>query len=92
MLLLKASGVPFHRKSACTHHSDKMRCSHCGKCKIYFPLQIPDVSGYEPGQALNVEDLFKVGDVVDIAGTSIGKGFQGMRCAAWTAYTPRRQT
>lgn len=44
-------------------------------------LQIPDVSGYEPGQALNVEDLFKVGDMVDVAGTSIGKGFQGVRCA-----------
>jgi ribosomal protein L3 len=41
-------------------------------------LQIPDVSGYEPGQALNVEDLFKVGDLVDVAGTSIGKGFQGI--------------
>ena len=45
-------------------------------------LQIPDVSSYEPGQALNVEDLFKVGDIVDVAGTSIGKGFQGMRCAS----------
>ena len=45
-------------------------------------LQIPDVAGYEPGQALNVEDLFKVGDIVDIAGTSIGKGFQGICCAA----------
>ena len=41
-------------------------------------LQIPDVSGYEPGQALNVGDLFKEGDVIDVAGTSIGKGFQGM--------------
>ncbi|KAL3162004.1 Plastid ribosomal protein L3, imported to chloroplast, large ribosomal subunit [Trebouxia sp. C0009 RCD-2024] len=40
-------------------------------------FKIPDVSGYEPGQALNVEDLFKVGDMVDVAGTSIGKGFQG---------------
>lgn len=44
-------------------------------------MQIPDVSGYEPGQALNVEDLFKVGDMVDVAGTSIGKGFQGA-CSA----------
>lgn len=43
----------------------------------HLVLQIPDVSGYEPGQALNVEDLFKVGDLVDVAGTSIGKGFQG---------------
>ena len=40
-------------------------------------VQIPDVSGYEPGQALDVENLFKVGDLVDVAGQSIGKGFQG---------------
>jgi ribosomal protein L3 len=45
--------------------------------------QIPDVSGYEPGQALNVEDLFKVGDLVDVAGTSIGKGFQGIKQSLW---------
>ena len=35
------------------------------------------MSGYEPGQALDVENLFKVGDLVDVAGQSIGKGFQG---------------
>ena len=46
---------------------------------VHTLLQIPDVSGYEPGQALNVEDLFKVGDLVDVAGTSIGKGFQGIK-------------
>lgn len=48
---------------------------------VHFLPQIPDVSGYEPGQALNVEDLFKVGDLVDVAGTSIGKGFQGINQA-----------
>ena len=57
---------------------------HCNVPKIQCVLnglqclQIPDVAGYEPGQALNVEDLFKVGDLVDVAGTSIGKGFQGI--------------
>ena len=54
---------------------------------LLLDLQIPDVSGYEPGQALNVEDLFKVGDMVDIAGTSIGKGFQGMCIRAHTYTT-----
>lgn len=33
--------------------------------------------GYEPGQVLNVEEMFKEGDLVDISGKSIGKGFQG---------------
>ncbi len=61
----------------------------CAGCHLHFQqaytqhgmqyMQIPDVSGYEPDQALNVEDLFKVGDLVDVAGTSIGKGFQGMQ-------------
>jgi large subunit ribosomal protein L3 len=35
------------------------------------------VTGYEPGQQLSVEEMFKVGDLVDVAGTTIGKGFQG---------------
>jgi len=40
-------------------------------------LQVKDVASYEPGQQLNVEDMFKAGDLVDVAGTTIGKGFQG---------------
>ena len=35
------------------------------------------MEGYEPGQQLKVEETFKEGDKVDVAGTSIGKGFQG---------------
>lgn len=40
-------------------------------------FKIKDASAYEPGQALNIEEMFKEGDLVDVAGTSIGKGFQG---------------
>ena len=40
-------------------------------------LQLKDIEGFEPGQELKVEELFKEGDLVDIAGQSIGKGFQG---------------
>ncbi|GAB5354510.1 hypothetical protein AAMO2058_000124600 [Amorphochlora amoebiformis] len=36
-----------------------------------------DISGYEPGQQLKAEELFSVGDLVDVSGTSVGKGFQG---------------
>ena len=36
---------------------------------------------YLPGQQLNVDDMFKAGDLVDIAGKTIGKGFQGGRPA-----------
>lgn len=52
--------------------------------------QIKDVDQYQPGQQLNVEDLFKVGDLVDVAGTTIGKGFQG--APTKLIYTPRFMT
>jgi large subunit ribosomal protein L3 len=39
--------------------------------------QLDDVSKFEVGQQLKVEELFNVGDLVDVAGTSTGKGFQG---------------
>lgn len=40
-------------------------------------FKVKSIDGYEPGQQLNVEEMFKAGDLVDVAGTSIGKGFQG---------------
>lgn len=32
---------------------------------------------YEPGQEINVSDMFEVGDQVDVSGVSKGKGYQG---------------
>ncbi|EFN51504.1 hypothetical protein CHLNCDRAFT_48352 [Chlorella variabilis] len=40
-------------------------------------FKVKDASGYEAGQQLNLVDMFKAGDMVDVAGTTIGKGFQG---------------
>ena len=40
-------------------------------------LQLKDVASFEAGQQLQAEELFAVGDLVDVAGTTIGKGFQG---------------
>ena len=40
-------------------------------------LQLKEVEGYEPGQQLSPDEIFKVGEMVDVAGTSNGKGFQG---------------
>ena len=42
-------------------------------------MQLKSVEGYEPGQQLNVEEIFKVGEKVDVAGTTNGKGFQGIQ-------------
>jgi large subunit ribosomal protein L3 len=39
--------------------------------------QFKEVGEYSPGQQLKVDEIFKVGDMVDVAGKSIGKGFQG---------------
>lgn len=35
------------------------------------------VAAFTPGQELDVAAMFKPGDAVDVAGTTIGKGFQG---------------
>ena len=37
-----------------------------------------DVSGYEVGQELTVTDLVQPGDLVDVTGTSKGRGFAGV--------------
>ncbi|XP_074564027.1 large ribosomal subunit protein uL3c-like [Curcuma longa] len=39
-------------------------------------FRLQSVDGFEPGQRLVIEDIFKEGDLVDVSGNSIGKGFQ----------------
>lgn len=40
-------------------------------------FRLISVDGYEPNQKLALEELFQEGDLVDVSGTTIGKGFQG---------------
>ncbi|KAG6393265.1 hypothetical protein SASPL_147502 [Salvia splendens] len=40
-------------------------------------FRLQSVEGFEPNQRLALEELFKEGDLVDVSGTTIGKGFQG---------------
>ncbi|CAN1319777.1 50S ribosomal protein L3, chloroplastic [Linum perenne] len=40
-------------------------------------FRLQTVEGFEVGQKLTFEELFKEGDLVDVSGTTIGKGFQG---------------
>jgi large subunit ribosomal protein L3 len=40
-------------------------------------FRVDDASGFNVGDALNVDDLIKEGMLVDVRGKSIGKGFQG---------------
>ncbi|XP_049410777.1 50S ribosomal protein L3, chloroplastic [Solanum stenotomum] len=40
-------------------------------------FRLQSVDGFEVTQKLDFNELFKEGDLVDVAGTTIGKGFQG---------------
>jgi len=41
-------------------------------------FRVADATQYSVGQEISVSELFKVGDVVHVQGTSKGKGFQGV--------------
>ncbi len=41
-------------------------------------FRVDDPEQYEVGQSLAIDDVFKVGDLIDISATSKGKGFQGV--------------
>lgn len=40
-------------------------------------LKAADMAAVQPGAAVNAPDVFKIGDWVDVTGTSKGKGFMG---------------
>ncbi len=40
-------------------------------------LKAKDMAAVQPGAAVNAPDVFKIGDWVDVTGTSKGKGFMG---------------
>ena len=44
------------------------------------------VDGFEPNQKLAFEELFKEGDLVDVSGITIGKGFQGLFLSLFLFY------
>ena len=56
------------------------QCKAAGKGGFYQikEFKVIDPDQYQVGQVLAIEDLFKIGDLVDVAGVSKGKGFQGV--------------
>lgn len=40
-------------------------------------FRVVSAEGFEPNQRLQLEEMFKAGDLIDVVGDSIGKGFQG---------------
>jgi large subunit ribosomal protein L3 len=64
-------------------HTKKTLLGHLKKSggQIYAflgEMAVDDSSEYALGQALTVDQVFKVGDLVDVSGTSKGKGFTGV--------------
>lgn len=49
-----------------------------GAFEFLREFRLDDVSQYEVGQEIKVEDLFKVGDRIDVSGISKGHGFTGV--------------
>jgi len=49
-----------------------------GAFQVLREFRLDDVAQYELGQEIKVSDLFKVGDRVDVSGTSKGRGFTGV--------------
>jgi large subunit ribosomal protein L3 len=54
--------------------------SASGKGGFYHirEFRAADMEQYEVGQEVSMQDLFKVGDIVDIQGKAKGRGFQGV--------------
>ncbi len=46
--------------------------------RLLREFRLDDVSGYSLGQSLTISDVLKVGQKVDVTGTSKGKGFSGV--------------
>jgi len=62
---------------------NKAEQGHMGKAgkgafEVLREFRLDDVSSYEVGQEIKVTDLFKVGDLIDVAGVSKGHGFTGV--------------
>jgi large subunit ribosomal protein L3 len=49
-----------------------------GAFRVLREFRLEDVSQYELGQEVKVSDLFKAGDLIDVTGTSKGRGFSGV--------------
>jgi large subunit ribosomal protein L3 len=58
-------------------HLKKAGCPPMKHLREFKLVDSAKVGEYQPGQQLNIAEMFKAGDNVDVAGTTVGKGFQG---------------
>ncbi|HMS22422.1 MAG TPA: 50S ribosomal protein L3 [Candidatus Levybacteria bacterium] len=46
--------------------------------RFFREVKVEDITGYEVGTVVNVEEMLELGDVIDVTGTSKGKGYAGV--------------
>jgi large subunit ribosomal protein L3 len=56
----------------------KINLEHAPRYVKEVRLDPDALAGYEVGKVLSANDVFKIGDVVDVVGVTKGKGFQGV--------------
>jgi len=69
-----------NKKSARTSRAELGHMKKAGKgtFRVLRELRLKDPASYEIGQEVKVSDIFKAGDLVDVTGTSKGRGFAGV--------------
>lgn len=58
-------------------HLKKSGCPPLRHLREFKVNDASKVANLQPGQQLDIAEMFKAGDAVDVAGTTVGKGFQG---------------
>lgn len=69
-----------HKKAQRVNKAEQGHMAKAGKgaFEVLREFRLDDVSGYEVGQEIKAADLFKIGDLIDVAGISKGHGFTGV--------------
>ena len=68
------------KKESRVNKAIRGHCAAGGKGDFYHikEFRVEDSSTYELGQEIRISDIFKIGDIVDVSGTTKGRGFQGV--------------
>lgn len=68
------------KKSSRVNKADAGHCKKSGKNGFYnvCEFKVNDPESYKLGQEINLNELLKIGDKVDVSGKTKGRGFQGV--------------
>jgi large subunit ribosomal protein L3 len=74
---LQVACFPTTEKRAGKPRAGHLRKAGIGPMQRLAEFRVGSVEGFEPGQEIRVEQVFAVGDRVDVRGVSKGRGFAG---------------